>query len=82
MKRTFAVTALATALVLGACGRIAETSTTTAATSTTDATTTTESVPEGLVTTVEDLASATIQIVSTGSFVTPDFGEFEGGGSG
>ena len=82
MKRTFAVTALATALVLGACGRIAETSTTTAATSTTDATTTTESIPEGLVTTVEDLASATIQIVSTGSFVTPDFGEFEGGGSG
>jgi serine protease Do len=35
-----------------------------------------------LVTTVEDLPSATIQIVSTGSFVTPDFGEFEGAGSG
>ena len=33
-------------------------------------------------TTVEDLPLATIQIVSTGSFVTPDFGEFEGGGSG
>ena len=43
---------------------------------------TTTTVPEGLVTTVRDLPSATIQIVSTGTFVTPDFGEFEGGGAG
>ena len=38
--------------------------------------------PEGLVTTVEELPGATIQIVATGSFVSPEFGEFEGGGSG
>ena len=83
MKRNHAVLVTLAALVLGACGGTAETSTTAPAeTTTSEATTTTEAVPEGLVTTVEDLPSATIQIVSTGSFVTPDFGEFEGGGSG
>jgi serine protease Do len=86
MKRTYAVMAIVAALVLAACGGTAETTTTTTAsaieTIATEATTTTEAVAEGLVTTVEELPSATIQIVSTGSFVSPDFGEFEGGGSG
>jgi serine protease Do len=74
--------ALVLVLALFACGRAAETSTTAAPTTTSEATTTTEAIPEGLVTTVEDLPMATIQIVSTGTFVTPDFGEFEGAGSG
>ncbi len=86
MKRTYAVIAMVSALVLGACGGSAETTTTAPAENTTtiitEATTTTEAIPEGLVTAVEDLPSATIQIVSTGSFVTPDFGEYEGSGSG
>lgn len=70
-------------VALVACGQTAET-TTTAATTTTVATTTatTAAVPAGMVTTIEYLPLATIQIVSTGTFVTPDFGEFEGGGSG
>ena len=38
--------------------------------------------PTGLVTTVEELPNATIQIVATGSFVSPEWGEYEGGGSG
>ncbi len=38
--------------------------------------------PTGLVTTVEELPNATIQIVATGTFVSPEFGEFEGGGAG
>ena len=38
--------------------------------------------PAGLVTDIEELPSATIRIVSTGSFVSPDFGEFEAAGSG
>ncbi|HSL25161.1 MAG TPA: S1C family serine protease [Acidimicrobiia bacterium] len=74
--------ALVLVLALVACGQAAETTTTAASTTTSEATTTTEAIPEGLVTTVEDLPLATIQIVSTGTFVTPDFGEFEGGGSG
>ena len=90
MKRTYAALATVAALALGGCGQTADTGTTTApvdsittaATNTTEASTTTEPVAEGLVTAVADLPSATIQIVSTGSFVTPDFGEFEGGGSG
>jgi serine protease Do len=84
MKRNYAVLATLAALVLGACGGAGEISSTTAPfeTATTAAPPTTEAAPEGLVTSIEDLPSATIQIVSTGSFVTPDFGEFEGGGSG
>ena len=79
MNRRFAAVGLV-ALFLSACGGAVSESTTT--TTPPDTTTTTEAVPEGLVTTVEELPQATIQIVSTGSFVTPDFGEFEGGGSG
>ncbi len=84
MKRTRTVTFILTALAIGACGTAQTTDTTVAASTTADVATTatTEAVPEGLVTTMDDLPSATIQIVSTGSFVTPDFGEFEGGGSG
>ena len=82
MNRKYSALAAVAALVVGACGGTAGTTTTAPITTTTRATTTTEAVPEGLVTTVEELPSATIQIVSTGSFVTPDFGEFEGGGSG
>ena len=82
MKRKFAARAALAALVVGACGGTAGTTTTAPVTTMTQATTTTEAIPEGLVATVEELPSATIQIVSTGSFVTPDFGEFEGGGSG
>ena len=90
MNRTRAVTLVLVALVSGGCGRIAGESTTTApaeastteSTGAPEAATTTEAIPEGLVTVVGDLPLATIQIVSTGSFVTPDFGEFEGGGSG
>jgi serine protease Do len=82
MKRTRTVTFILTALAIGACGTAQTTDTTVAASPIVDVTTTTEALPEGLVTTMDDLPSATIQIVSTGSFVTPDFGEFEGGGSG
>ena len=83
MKRNTAVLAILTALILGACGGAAETTTTAAGkTTTTEATGTTEATAEGLVTAMEDLPSATVQIVSTGSFVSPDFGEFEGAGSG
>ena len=82
MERTRAITFVLTALALVACGT-AQTTETTVVNTTVDVTTsTTEAVAEGLVTTVDDLPSATIQIVATGSFVTPDFGEFEGGGSG
>jgi serine protease Do len=80
MRKT--LLSLSLAMALAGCGQTAETTTTVASTTTSEATTTTGAVPEGLVTTVEDLPLATIQIVSTGTFVTPDFGEFEGGGSG
>jgi len=81
MSRTFAVIGLVFALMVTACGGAGGESTT-ITTAPAETTTTTEPVPVGLVTTVEELPQATIQIVSTGSFVTPDFGEFEGGGSG
>ena len=85
MKRTRTVTFVLTAVALVACGT-AQTTETSAVSTTVDVTAattnTTEAAPEGLVTTLDDLPSATIQIVATGSFVSPDFGEFEGGGSG
>ncbi len=79
MQHPRAVVNVVAALILVACGQPVVDSTTS---TTAQATTTTEAVPEGLVTTVEQLPDATIQIVSSGSFVTPDFGEFEGGGFG
>ncbi|CAN5329217.1 hypothetical protein BH18ACT5_BH18ACT5_12310 [soil metagenome] len=77
---------LFTVVLLAACGQTAAT-TTRATTNETVANTsapatTVVTVPEGLVTTVQGLPSATIQIVSTGTFVTPDVGAFEGGGAG
>ena len=83
MKHKLKLTLLATVLV--ACQSGATTSTTLSPPSSISTTTpvaSTTTVPEGLITTVEDLPLATIQIVSTGTFVTPDFGTFEGGGSG
>ena len=77
MKHKLKLTFLA--IVLIAC-QSGETPSTTLSTTTPVVTTTT--APEGLITSVEDLPLATIQIVSTGTFVTPDFGIFEGGGSG
>jgi serine protease Do len=79
VKHNLKLTLLAIALV--ACQSGATTSTT-LPTPTTSPIASTTTVPEGLITTVEDLPLATIQIVSTGTFVTPDFGSFEGGGSG
>ncbi|HJQ95733.1 MAG TPA: serine protease, partial [Acidimicrobiia bacterium] len=79
MKHNLKLTLLAVALV--ACQGGA-TPSTTLSTPTTSPIASTTTVPEGLITTVEDLPLATIQIVSTGTFVTPDFGTFEGGGSG
>lgn len=83
MKRNLSIALVA--VLVAACASTPGT-TTTAAISTTVGTTTpavtTIAVPEGLITTVEELPMATIQIVSTGTFVTPDFGTFEGGGSG
>ena len=81
MKHKLNLTFLATVLI--ACqgsGTPSSTLPTTPSTTTLAVSTTT--VPEGLITSVEDLPLATIQIVSTGTFVTPDFGTFEGGGSG
>ncbi len=77
-------------VLLAACGQTAATTTTASSTSDTtevvDTTaspgTTVETTPEGLVTSVQDLPQATIQIESIGTFVTPDFGSFEGGGAG
>lgn len=85
MRKHLIVAALAASVV--SCGGSSgpTTTTTTDATSIAVPTTTavvTSTVAQGLVTTVEDLPLATIQIVATGTFVTPDFGEFEGGGSG
>ena len=77
MKHKLKLTFLA--IVLIAC-QSGETPSTTLSPTTPFVTTTT--APEGLITSVEDLPMATIQIVSTGTFVTPDFGIFEGGGSG
>ena len=88
MRQGRLVVLIASSFLVAACaGEVTSSTTgarttTTAKTTTTGATTTSEAVAEGLVRTVEDLPSATIQIVSTGSFVTPDSGEFEGGGSG
>lgn len=80
-RRSIRSTGLVVALLLiaAACGGGATETTTI---TTTISTPTTQGAPEGLVTTVEELPLATIQIVATGSFVTPDFGEFEGAGSG
>jgi serine protease Do len=70
-------------VALAACQSGATTSTTSSPVTTPASTVApTTTLPEGLVTSVEDLPLATIQIVSTGTFVTPDFGTFEGGGSG
>ena len=38
--------------------------------------------PEGMITTIQQLPEATIQIVASGSFADPIFGEIEGGGKG
>ncbi len=83
MKHKLKLTLLAAVLV-SACGATPAVTNTTA-TEVTSVVTTAQvatTVAEGLVTTVQDLPLATIQIVSTGTFVTPDFGEFEGGGAG
>ncbi|MEX0946445.1 MAG: S1C family serine protease [Acidimicrobiia bacterium] len=80
MKGSRAAFVVVAALILASCGQAVVDDPTTSTTAL--LTTTTEATPEGLITTVEGLPGATIQIVSTGSFVTPDFGEFEGGGSG
>lgn len=86
MRKSARILVLVLCLAVAGCGgQTSDTTTTTdgQVTTTTGETGTTEAAaPEGLVTTVEDLPEATIQIVSTGSFVTPDFGEFEGAGSG
>ncbi|CAN5809637.1 MAG: serine protease [Acidimicrobiia bacterium] len=71
-----------------ACGQAATTTTAPSTNTTDDVTvtaapvTTEETAPEGLVETIQELPSATIQIVSIGTFVTPDFGSFESGGAG
>lgn len=76
-------------VLLAACGQTVATTTTASSSSdttevvdTTAAATTMVTTPEGLVTSVQDLPQATIQIESIGTFVTPDFGSFEGGGAG
>lgn len=84
MKKSAGIPVLVLCLAMAGCGGQTGETTTTAAgqVTTTAAGTTTSAAPEGLVTSIDDLDQATIQIVSTGSFVTPDFGEFEGAGSG
>jgi serine protease Do len=86
MRKSSVILFLLLGLVVAGCGgQTTETTTTTTGQQTTTtqaAGTTAVAVPAGLVTSIDDLAQATIQIVSTGSFVTPDFGEFEGAGSG
>ncbi|MGH9892763.1 MAG: hypothetical protein ACREA0_12390, partial [bacterium] len=76
MKHNLKLTLLAAALV--ACQSGGSPATTLSTLATTTAAVSTTAGPEGLVTTVEELPMATIQIVSTGTFVTPDFGIFEG----
>lgn len=85
MRRSSPVSAVVGAvLVIGAagCGQVATSSGGAASASASNALPSASQVPEGLVTTVEELPSATIQIVATGTFVSPEFGEFEGGGAG
>ncbi|MGQ0847580.1 MAG: S1C family serine protease [Actinomycetota bacterium] len=77
-----ALSLVLTAVLVAACGGTAQTTTTVAPPLSPASTTTIAPVPEALVTTVEELPLATVQIVSTGTFVTPDFGVYEGGGSG
>ena len=76
-----AVLVVVIALILAACGGGA-TSPSAAASVATSAAPSESTAPEGLVTTVEELPSATIQIVATGTFVSPESGEYEGGGAG
>jgi serine protease Do len=85
MRRSSPVSAVVgVVLVVAAagCGQTATSTAASASASASEAAPSASQAPEGLVTTVEQLPSATIQIVATGSFVSPEFGEFEGGGSG
>jgi serine protease Do len=84
MRRSSPVSAfVGVVLLVGAagCGQTA-TSTAASASAAASVAPSASQAPEGLVTTVEELPSATIQIVATGSFVSPEFGEFEGAGAG
>ena len=83
MRRSSPVSAfVGVVLVVSAAGCGQAATSAEASASATNAAASASQAPEGLVTTVEELPNATIQIVATGSFVSPDFGEYEGSGAG
>jgi serine protease Do len=81
MSRRFFALIAVLGLVLSGCGGGGVGTTTNQAITTSQGPTTTEA-PEGLVSGIEELAEATIQIVAQGTFVDPEFGAFEAAGSG
>lgn len=69
-------------LVVAACGGDGASSTTVASVKTAPPTTTGSAAPAGQVSSVEEVQSATVQIIAQGTFVDPEVGAYESAGSG